>query len=640
MADISASGLIEESYALERAGQIGAAMSKAEQAVAQARASGAFASLADALVCEAYLHFRLGHYEQSVALAREALGHAPDNSTTCVDAWMSLGLCAAEMEGPVAAEGFFHRAIDLSRQLGYQRVLRSALHNLSATVYFPRGQFDLSLAADEESFLLAIDLGAPEVAWFPLATMGWVHRITGQRARALELAEELHHFAPPGSLAEGFYYCLRADLAQDGEEPASALPLYTRARSIAEAVGDPGLNVLLRLGLSRYQRAAGNDSAARNWADDALTIAARVGYHHLQGMALIERGRAVWALDGPASAEADLRAAIAVLTPIQANFDLAQAYLLLAVLLHRRGHIQADANWIEAVSRIISGGYAFLVERERALVFPLLAAYLDSDDTKMAHISSRLLSQLLRAPPPPLRILTLGRFEVHQRGRVIPDHAWRPRRAGKLFRLLLLSHGRAITREQVIEALWPTKTRSSSRSLFHQATSALRRALEPDLPDRFPSRYLTVEGGQVILNLPDGSGVDFETFTEHVRRQEWEAALQLYRGELFPGDRYADWATANRERLKIHAIQAALGAAREALQAGRPDRARDACHRALALEPWQEEAVLLGMRACAALNDRAGALRLYRKLERTLREELSIAPQEEVQTFYQSLLRT
>lgn len=638
MTGISASGLIEESYALARAGQIGAAMGKAEQAVAQARASGAFASLADALVCEAHLHFRLGHYEHSVSLAREALGHAPDNSTTRVDAWISLGLCAAEMEGPVAAEGFFHRVIDLSRWLGYQRVLRSALHNLSATVYFPRGQFDLSLAADEESLHLAIDLGMPEVAWFPLATMGWVYWVTGRRERALAVAEELRRFAPPGSLAEGFYYCLCADLAQDKEDSDAALPLYAHARSIAEAIGDPGLNVLVRIGLSRYQRAAGNDPAARDWADDALTIAARVGYHHLRGMALIERGRAAWALDGPVLAEADLRAAIDVLTPIQANFDLARAYLLLAVLLHQQGHIQADADWIEAVSRIISGGYAFLVERERSLVFPLLTAYLDSADTKIAHISSRLLSQLLRVPPPPLRIFTLGRFEVQQQGRVIPDHVWRSRRAGELFRLLLLSHGRAITREQVIEALWPAKTPSSSRSLFHQATSALRRALEPDLPGRFPSRYLTVEGGRIVLNLPDGSEVDFETFTEHVRRQEWEAALQLYRGDLFPGDRYADWAATDRVRLQNRAIRAALGAARDALQAKHPDKALDACQRALALEPWQEEAVLLGMRACVALNNRAGALRLYRKLERALREELSIAPQEKVQQFYRSLL--
>jgi len=636
----SISNLIEESHTLERAGEISAALQRAREALERARAFGEGEDVAAALVCVAHVHFRQGHYDEARALAEEALAHAAPESRSRVDGLIILGLCAAETDDPAAAETFYHRAIDLSRQLGYHRALRSALHNLSAGVYVPRGQFELSLAADKESLRLAIELDMPEVAWFPLATMGWVYWVTGQRERAYAVAEELRRFTSPGSLAEGFYYCLCADLAQDGEDPDSALPLYASARSIAEAIGDPGLNVLLRLGLSRYQRTAGNASAAHAWANDALTIATRVGYHHLQGMALIERGRAAWELGDRATAETDFKTAIEVLTPLQANFDLARAYFLLAALFHQQGRPEAEAAWLEAVSRIISGGFAFLLERERALAFPLLADHLDSDNPDVVHISTRLLTQLADVPPPPLRIYALGRFEVWQGGRAIKDQAWRQRRAGELFRLLLVSPGRTVIRDQVIEALWPDKSPASAYSLFHRATSALRRVLEPDLPGKFPSRYLTVAGGQVTLNLPDGSWVDFEAFEEHVKNQEWEAALELYQGDLFPGDLYADWATAARERLKQSAIRAALGAAREAMEAGHPDKTLDACHRALAMEPWQEEAVLLGMQAYVALNDRAGAIRLYQKLERSLREDLGIAPQAAVQRYYRSLFST
>ena len=52
----------------------------------------------------------------------------------------------------------------------------------------------------------------------------------------------------------------------------------------------------------------------------------------------------------------------------------------------------------------------------------------------------------------------------------------------------------------------------------------------------------------------------------------------------------------------------------------------------------KEDAVLLGMRAYLAFNDRAGAVRLYRQLERTLREELNTVPQAELRALYQSLL--
>lgn len=246
--------------------------------------------------------------------------------------------------------------------------------------------------------------------------------------------------------------------------------------------------------------------------------------------------------------------------------------------------------------------------------------------------------RLSRVPPPPLHIVTLGRFEVRQLNRTIPDNAWRQRRAGELFRLLLISRNYSRSRDDIIEALWRDKSLSSTQALFHQATSALRRALEPELPDKFPSRYLEIEAGHVTLCLPLGSQIDFQAFEQHVQKEEWEAALAIYQGDLFPSDRYADWAVAPRERLRRIYLRALLIVAHRHDQAGRHREALDLCHRILEDEPWQEDAVLIGMRACLAFQDRAGALRLYRELERTLREELGTVPQAALRELYESLL--
>jgi len=633
------SDLIEESLALERSGDIGVALQRAREALEQAQVSGEAEAIATALVSVAYCQKCLGHYDEARALAEEALTHTAPHARARADGLRILGDCVHEAGDLTAAERFYQRAIDLSRQLGYSYGLHRCLHSLAACVYIPRGQFELALAADEESLRLAIDLDMLEEVWLPLATMGWVYWVTGRRERALAVTEEMRRFVQPGSLAEGYWYCLRADLAQEGEAPDSTLPLYARARSTAEAIGDPGLNAELRVGLSRYQRTAGNGPAAHTWADDALAIATRAGCHDMQGWALIERGRAAWEIGDIAAAEADFRATIEVLTPMQAHFDLARVHFLLAALLHQQQRAEATDAWFETVSRIVSGGYAFLLEQERALAFPLLAAYLNSADPHVASISATLLSHLERVPPPPLRVLTLGRFEVRQGRRRIKARIWRSRRAGELFRLLLLNPGHSLFRDQVTEALWPGKSPASTRTPFHQATSALRHALEPDLPDKFLSRYLEVEGGRVTLRLPPGSWVDCEAFEQHIQDEEWEAALALCRGELFPGDRYADWAAAQRERLMQCYVRALLALAREHLEAGRPQEALEACRRVLEIESWQENAVLIGMQACLALNDRAGALRLYLALERTLREELGIAPQEDLQRLYQTLLQ-
>ena len=192
--------------------------------------------------------------------------------------------------------------------------------------------------------------------------------------------------------------------------------MYAQARSIAEAIGEPGLNVEVRLGLSRYQRIVGDAPGARAWAEDALLIAQRVGYHHQQGKSLIERGRAGWAIGQLADAEEDFRSAIEILTPLHAEFDLARACLLLAALLQDRRDAEAKRLWLEAVARIVSGGYGFLLEQERAIAFPLLADYLNDASPEVASVSRRSVeSPQPRAAAARCTSSTLGKFEVWQR---------------------------------------------------------------------------------------------------------------------------------------------------------------------------------------------------------------------------------
>lgn len=637
-ASISIEKLVDDSRAFEQRGDIATALQLARQALQQAKAKGNKAGQARALARLAHIHFRQGQYAPAQALAEKALTHSNPADEAYAGALMVLGLCAAETGNPTTAETLFHRTIELSRAYRHPHILRAALHNLSALVYTPQGKFSLALAADAESLRLAITLDVPEAKWFPLATMGWIHFVTGQYDAAADMAEQLAQTVLPHSLGEGFSFCLRGDLAQEGDSPADAEQFYAQARSIAEAIGDPGLNVLLRLGLSRYHRRSGNPAAALNWADDACAIAKRAEYHHLYGMALIARGRAAWHLENLSAAAADFHAAIEVLSPLQANFDLTRACYFLAVLMQQQNDPAAESLWLEAANRIIRYGYAFLLDVTADLAFPLLAACLHSPNPQVVSVSARLLDYLQQTPPPKLYIKTLGCFEVRQNRRMISSQEWGRRNAGKLFRLLLISPNYTQTYEQIIEALWPDKTPSSAKALLHQATSSLRHLLEPKLPHKFPSRYLHVEGGRVILQLPPGSQVDFEEFEYHCEHRQWAKAFALYGGELFPDDRYDDWAIIPRERLKQKAVHAAVQLASQMLAAGRFDRTLAVCDTVLQWEPWQEEAVLLGMKACIAQNDRAGAIRLYLALKKRLQSDLGIEPQASLQTLYQSLL--
>ena len=139
--------------------------------------------------------------------------------------------------------------------------------------------------------------------------------------------------------------------------------------------------------------------------------------------------------------------------------------------------------------------------------------------------------------------------------------------------------------------------------------------------------------------LPPGSWADLEALEQHARQGQWEAAVSLYQGELLPDDRYADWAAEPREQMARLFVDAALALAQEGLAGGQPREALASVRRVLEIDPWQETAVLVGMKACLALDDRAGALRLYHDLERALRQDLDLAPQAELRQLYQSLCR-
>jgi len=627
----------DESLVLESAGEIAAVLRKAHRFLQSARQRGEPEGLAAALVGMAYVHFRLGQYQEAAALAREALDLAGDEILPCADAWQVLGNCAAAEGSLEEARACYQRAADLAREFGHPRARAAALHGLAMAIYLARGQFDLALAAEREVQSIAHEQGQPGWLVYPLVGEALVCQVSGRKAEAREALAKLERFASPGSIVQGYRLCIDAALALDEGDLPIAQALYSQARSIAEASGEPWLNIAVRLGMSRLQRLAGNAASAHAWAEDALAFATRVGYHQGQGCARVERARAAWMCGDKAVAEADLRAAIEILEKIGAAFDLVRARFLLTALLYEQGRPEAAVAWLEAAQAILTGGYAFLLDQERQLAYPLLAALLNHPDVALAEISQRLVEHLQRLPPPPLRVITLGRLEVWQGRRQVEERALRFRRAGELLVLLLLTPRHTLSFEQVAEAMWPEKSLDIARTAFHHTTSALRHALEPDLPEKFPSRYLEVEKGRVTLRLPADSWVDLEVFEAHCRRGEWEAALTTCGGDFLPDSLYAGWTLVPRQRLSLLYQQALLAVAEARLAEGRFSEALDLCRRLLALEPWQERAVLVGMRACVALNDLAGARRLYLALEETLRQDLDATPQEELQSFYRSL---
>jgi predicted ATPase/DNA-binding SARP family transcriptional activator len=231
--------------------------------------------------------------------------------------------------------------------------------------------------------------------------------------------------------------------------------------------------------------------------------------------------------------------------------------------------------------------------------------------------------------PEAMRVWLLGGFRVSVGKRTIREDAWRLRKAASLIKLLALTPGHSLHREQVMDALWFDLGRRAASNNLRQALHAARRALDSSAG----SHCLASEDESLVL-CPEGQlWVDVEAFEEAVsaaRRSRdlaaYRTALDLYAGELLPGDRYEEWAEVHRRRLEETHLSILLGLARLYEERADYESAAETLRRVVVEEPVREEAHVSLMRLYALLGRKAEALAQYVLLEEVLSRELGTEP--------------
>ena len=219
---------------------------------------------------------------------------------------------------------------------------------------------------------------------------------------------------------------------------------------------------------------------------------------------------------------------------------------------------------------------------------------------------------------------------------------------GRLGRVLLaylaLNHHRAVTRDELIEALWPSGAPGDPAGTLSTLLSGVRRCVGADL----------LRGrSELRLALPADAQLDVETAAARVGRSraalgagdagaaaaEAEAALDvLERGLLRGVD--VPWLDAFRRELEDERLDALELLARAGLAAGEAGirRSHWASRQIISLAPFRESGYALLMEAQAAQGNAAEALETYERLRRLMRDELGATPSPELRAAHQRLL--
>jgi DNA-binding SARP family transcriptional activator len=180
------------------------------------------------------------------------------------------------------------------------------------------------------------------------------------------------------------------------------------------------------------------------------------------------------------------------------------------------------------------------------------------------------------------------------------------------------------------DALWPELDQAGGGANLRKAIHHARGALDATLEGASAS---VVSDGEFVALASDGLSIDVEDFRASLaaaRRfggaSDYEAALDVYRGELLPDDRYEEWAVAPRRELANEFVSGLTELVGLQESGGDLAAAMATARRLIEADPLQEEAHVALMRLYALTGRRSEAIRQFEQLVQILDEELGAEP--------------
>lgn len=252
---------------------------------------------------------------------------------------------------------------------------------------------------------------------------------------------------------------------------------------------------------------------------------------------------------------------------------------------------------------------------------------------------------------PTLQVQMLGQFTLRYGDRTISDSDDRSRRVWSLLAYMLYNHGRSFAQEELIHLYWSNGEKSADpgnalKSIFHRIRTALDK-LQPGLGRLLIRR----KAGRYFWNNVMPLSLDTEDFEAHfhaaeaagdddVRLAEYQAALALYAGDPLPRMTDEIWTIPIVAYYHSLYTRAAAGAIELLEKQERTAEAVALCHRAIHIEPYQEDLYEHLMRGLLRTGDMKGAMSVYEEMSELLFAHFGVMPSETLRTLYRQATRT
>lgn len=287
---------------------------------------------------------------------------------------------------------------------------------------------------------------------------------------------------------------------------------------------------------------------------------------------------------------------------------------------------------------------------QRSVSSSLGECVLKAPQTKSALAEAPGFHLMATPTTPTLEVYCLGVFQARTGWTTIQD--WHSIKAKSLLKYLITQQGHPVSKEVLMEALWPGCDPQLANNNLRAAVRALRQSFYQTGSTSSDFAWVLFQDGNYMINPEVDVWTDDRQFEYHWTRgcrleragelgkaiAEFESAEIIYKGDYLEDDRYEDWTFLRREALKDTYL-ALLGKLGDYfMSTGDSQIAINYCQKVIARDCCREDAYRRLMICHNRVGNRNRALQWYKLCEKTINTELGLPPDRQTQMVYQQLL--
>lgn len=627
------------------------------------RSGGDVRGLVATLNRRAVAHRFLGNYQAALRDADEVIEMSEDDDSLQIayaDALRQKGLSLFRQGSSRHAVKVLERALGIYRRLGDASHIPILMME-TGMAYIVIGQEQKTGKLFDEALQIWRRDGNLYFQANLLNNLGVLRLAQGEYEKALLALEEGLLCARRGGVylrLEALLLISLGDLYAEVEDFELAQACFQQGNQVASEIGDRFLLNYLLLATTQLALRAGDHARTQQLLREAEPVFSTQSSQYEHGLFESLRGQfwlqqaeaerageafrkaeASFSADGRTAEQARNQVWLAIANYLAKDVAGARAKLEQAL----RSEEQAKHSFVAALHQARS--WVEKLGTDPAMGRPLreLLKRVDRMEARLPAVRRRLrrLARTMEVPDPTLHIRALGRTSVKVGGKLVSMSDWQTQSVRDLFFYFLMIP-EPLTREQIASVFWPDlEDPAKIRLRFKNELYRLRRAVGGDA--------IQFENEFYAFNRSLDYEYDVETFENlleqarstrdaDVRIELLEKAAGQFGGP-FLEDVEGVWVWSERERLGQMFLAALVDLAEALRNANRVHEAIAACQRAIEYDPTLEAAYHTAMKIYGRINDRAGIVRLYDAYVEAMKQELDLPPSEEIEAFYQQLIR-